>query len=357
MKKSAVPPSRVTRISPRSPTGDESGSISQEPNAPPSFQTGEDTLRYQREFVFLGEPGMPGTAQSPKEAGDHYIGGLNLMQMAESEGRQHPELAQTHLQGALVAFEKAWPSHRHSPEEASLYHNVGYAYLRLAVLEVLPAKTREYLLKSISALTQAQMILQAKNLLETSPKEASLWPEETKGSELVRSKSIITRGGIRYYPLSLAATVTQASESALRKWLENRIKFAGRAIKPHVSLTGDLYVSEESVERISNRFVRWPSNRPALSVTLGETDDQSGYLGLIDVSKLLHIGHHTIWLWVTQNKAPLDKPLDVVKCTVSDYFYIRERDVAALKASIPPSGLRRGRRPQKTTDPKRLEVY
>jgi hypothetical protein len=54
-----------------------------------------------------------------------------------------------------------------------------------------------------------------------------------------------------------------------------------------------------------------------------------------------------MWLWASHpGKAPTGKVLDVIKCTASDYFYIREKDAHDLKKLIPRSGLHRGRRPQ-----------
>lgn len=188
-------------------------------------------------------------------------------------------------------------------------------------------------------------------LLESSPIRATVASGSVGGSELVQDKRIITRDGVRFVPLSLAAREAQTSESAIRKWIANRVKFDGRLIETHKSITQDLYVSEDFVKKMANRFVKWPSKKPARNVTLGETDDQSGYLSLPDAARILHIGHHTIWLWVTQDKAPTGNPLDVIKCTISDYFYLREKSIADLKTNIPRSGLRRGPRSRQVAQP------
>jgi hypothetical protein len=187
--------------------------------------------------------------------------------------------------------------------------------------------------------------------LESSPIQATVASGIVGGIEVVQDKRIITRNGVRFVPLSLAAREAQTSESAIRKWIANRIKFDGRLIETHKSITQDLYVSEDFVEKMENRFVKWPSRKPARNVTLGETDDQSGYLSLPDAARILHIGHHTIWLWVTQDKAPAGNSLDVIKCTVSDYFYISEKSITELKGNIPRSGLRRGPRSRQVAQP------
>jgi hypothetical protein len=173
---------------------------------------------------------------------------------------------------------------------------------------------------------------------------SAIVPPAAAYGESVRDKSIITRNGKPYLPLSLAAAKAQADESTVRKWITNRVKFGGRAIDTYSSLTKDIYVSEDSATKMAQRFVIWPSGKPAGIVVLGETDDQSGFLGLMDTARILKVGHHTIWLWVTQEKAPTGKPLDVIKCTVSDRLYVREKDIAELKRMIPRSGLSRGRR-------------
>jgi hypothetical protein len=81
-------------------------------------------------------------------------------------------------------------------------------------------------------------------------------------------------------------------------------------------------------------------------VTLGETKDQSGYIGIAKAARTLGVDHHTMWLWTAHGTAPTPKALDVIKCTASDQFYIREKEVAGLKQLIPRSGLRPGRRAQ-----------
>ncbi len=187
--------------------------------------------------------------------------------------------------------------------------------------------------------------------LETTPSQANVPAHVTVGAALVQDKSIITRGGDRYLPLPLAAWTAQASESALRNWIDHRVKFGGRSLRTHISLTKGVYVSEESVQRIASRFVNWPSNEPAGPVTLGETDDQSGFLAMSDAARIVGVSSRTMWLWASQGKAPTDKSLDVIKCTTSDHFYIREKDVFELNALVPRSGLQRGRRPKVSVEP------
>ena len=152
-------------------------------------------------------------------------------------------------------------------------------------------------------------------------------------------------GRIAYVPFAVAAAAAQTTEKSLRDWIKKKIKFDGRAILTHrLRDTGKLYVSEESIARIANRFVKWPSREPAGAVTIGEGENQSGFLPISEAAGILGISGRTMWLWTTQGKAPTDKPLDVIKCTTSEYFYVREKDVRELKALIPRSGLQRGRR-------------
>jgi hypothetical protein len=163
---------------------------------------------------------------------------------------------------------------------------------------------------------------------------------------------IITRAGIRYSPLPLAAWLARASEPTVRAWIDKRVKFGGQPLKTLTSsATKGLYLSQDSVDRMANRFVRWPSREPAGAVTLGETDDQSGYLAMADAARIIGVSSRTMWLWASQEKAPSDKPLDVIKCTTSENFYVLEKDVYDLKAVVPRSGLQRGRRPQPALEP------
>jgi hypothetical protein len=168
----------------------------------------------------------------------------------------------------------------------------------------------------------------------------------------LRDDSILTIGDERYFPLPLAAWAARASEASISKWVRNRTKFDGRAIKVHVGpLTGGLYVSETSIGRMANRFVKWPSKEPAGTVTLGETNALTGFLAMSEAGQLLGVSKRTAWLWASQGKAPSQEPLDVIQCKTSGYFYIRERDVLRLKALVPRTGLQRGRRPRVAPQP------
>jgi hypothetical protein len=126
-----------------------------------------------------------------------------------------------------------------------------------------------------------------------------------------------------------------------------RFLSAGAPLQTYYFPPSDTYfISEQSIQRLANRFINWPNKEPAGAVTLGETKDKSGYLGMSEAATIAGVSKRTMWLWASHGKAPKDKSLDVIKCTTSDYFYIRERDVHYLKKIIPRSGLQRGRRPQ-----------
>jgi len=172
------------------------------------------------------------------------------------------------------------------------------------------------------------------------------------GETMLEDDRIITKAGVRYFPLSLAAELAQVPRQTLLNWIRNETQFEGRTLTIYNSPSaGKLYLAEESLIRVANRFVRWPSNEPAGLVTIGETDDQSGYLSTSHAARVVGTSPRTMWLWASQGKAPTDHPLDVVRCTTSNHFYIRERDVLALKPAVPRSGLQRGRRRQPTPQP------
>jgi len=162
------------------------------------------------------------------------------------------------------------------------------------------------------------------------------------------AQKIFTEGGTRYFPLPLAAPLAQAPETTIRDWIKKRKKFDGKLIKTHVSGDG-LYIAEDSIERMAHRFIKWRKGKPsgpAGPVTIGETGDQTGYIGLTDAARIIGVERHTIWRWTTKGTAPTKRPFDVIKCPASDQFYIGEKDLSDLKNLVPRTGLRRGPRPQ-----------
>jgi hypothetical protein len=172
------------------------------------------------------------------------------------------------------------------------------------------------------------------------------------GNKVARDKRIIAKDGVNYVPLFLAAWLAQTSETTLRSWIDRRTKFSRRPIQTYVSpATSELYVSEQSVKSMAERFVRWPSKEPTGPITLGETEDQTGFLGLPDAARIIGVSKRTMWLWATQGKSPTTKPLDVIQCTTSDHFYIRQRDIAHLQNLERPGGLKRGPKPRNSPHP------
>jgi len=157
---------------------------------------------------------------------------------------------------------------------------------------------------------------------------------------------------VLYFPLSLAAPAIQAARTTLVQWINKKTKFDGRPLQTYYFAPANRhFISEESIIRAAHRFIKWPSEEPAGPVTLRETRDQSGYIGLTTAAKTLRVDHHTIWRWITKGTAPTDRPLDVIKDPASDQLYIRQKDLALLKKLVPRSGLSIGRRPQPVSQP------
>ena len=179
-------------------------------------------------------------------------------------------------------------------------------------------------------------------------------PQMAPDDHIVVSKTLI-RGGVRYLPLSEAASLAQAHRTTLLRWIKEETRFEGRPLQSYYFAPSDAYfISEQSIQRLANRFVKWRSGKPAGPagpVTIGETGDKSGFIGMSEAADIAGVSRRTMWLWVSREKAPTDKPLDVIKCTASDYFYIREKDAYNLKALVPRAGLHRGRRPQLSAQP------
>jgi len=168
----------------------------------------------------------------------------------------------------------------------------------------------------------------------------------------VAQDGTLLKGGIRYRSLYAAAPLAQTHPTTLLNWIKNGILVNGRALQAfYFAPAGKHFISEESIERSANRFIRWPSNKPATAVTVGRTKDRSGYIGLPDAREILGITSRTMYLWATRHKAPREEPLDVIKDPISKHLFIREKDVYDLKKLIPKRGLHRGRRPQPRHSP------
>lgn len=194
-------------------------------------------------------------------------------------------------------------------------------------------------------------LFQPKSAGVSPPASPSIAPPEIRTDErrmLDFDKSFI-HDGVRYFPLSVAAPVIQAPRSTLMHWINKKTKFDGRPLETYYFAPANQYfISEDAIKRATQRFVKWPSQEPAGKVTLGDTDDKSGYIGLTDAARTVGVDHHTMWRWATKGTAPTEKPLDVIKCPASDQFYIREKDVSVLKKHVPRSGLHAGRRAHST---------
>ena len=175
-------------------------------------------------------------------------------------------------------------------------------------------------------------------------------PQMAQADNIVIQNGTLFKGGLPYRPLSAAASSARTHRTTLLNWIKNKTPFAGRPLEGyHLALANRYYVSEESVERAANRFIKWQNGKPAGPagpVTIGATRDKTGYIGITKAGQSLGVDHHTIWLWTAHGTAPTEKPLDVIKDPASDQFYIRETDIAHLKKLIPRSGLKPGRRAQ-----------
>jgi hypothetical protein len=170
---------------------------------------------------------------------------------------------------------------------------------------------------------------------------------------IVIQNGTLFRGGHAYRPLSAAATEARTHRTTLLNWIKNKTLFAGKPLESyHFTPANRYYVSEESIQRAANRYIKWWNGKPAGTagpVIIGKTRDKTGYIGITKAAQTIGVDHHTMWLWTAHGTAPTDKPLEVIKDLASEQFYIREKDIAQLRKLIPRSGLKRGRRPQVPT--------
>jgi len=167
----------------------------------------------------------------------------------------------------------------------------------------------------------------------------------------IEDDRILEKQGTRYFPLSLASQYGNVPRTTLTHWIKAKTEVQGSPLNVYESPTAHKsFVAEESVQRVARRFIKWRDGKPAGPagpVTVGKTKDKSGYVGIAKAAKTIGVATRTMWLWATQEdyKPPTGEPLDVIRCTASEQFYIRESEVAKLKKLVPKSGLRRGPRP------------
>jgi hypothetical protein len=163
---------------------------------------------------------------------------------------------------------------------------------------------------------------------------------------IIKPDGTLVKGGIPHRAVSEAAPQARAHRTTILRWLRDKTKFEGRPLQSYYFAPAHTYfISEESIQRLANRFLKWPSGDSTGAVTLGETKDKNGFIGMSEAADIVGVSRRTMWLWVSQGKAPTSKPLDVIQCPASDHFYIREKDAYELKKLVPRSGLQRGRRP------------
>lgn len=170
--------------------------------------------------------------------------------------------------------------------------------------------------------------------------------------EKQHSEEEFIKDGVRYQPLTLAAQAAQAPRQTVLNWIKSGTKFEGKPLQSYyLSFVDRYFVAEESIQRMARRFIEWPSTKPVQGIYIGKGKDQSGFISTPEAARILEVSPRTVWLWASQGKAPTTQAIDVVRCTTSDRFYIREKHVYQLKKLLPKSGLRRGPRAQASPVP------
>jgi hypothetical protein len=163
----------------------------------------------------------------------------------------------------------------------------------------------------------------------------------------IANDGTLLKGGHRYHSLYAAAPLAKTTPPTLLNWIKNDKLINGQRLESYYFAPSDThFISENSIHAAANRFIKWPSGDKAGDVTIGETDDRSGYIGLPAAREILGISNRTMYLWATQRKAPHGQPLDIIKDPISEHLFIREREVYELKKLVPRRGLPLGRRPQ-----------
>jgi hypothetical protein len=169
-------------------------------------------------------------------------------------------------------------------------------------------------------------------------------PATTQARKMVSDERSFMHEGVRYFPLSVATPIIQVPRTTLIDWIRKGKTVGDKPLQVHYSEAAARYfISEESIERAALRFVKWPSEQPAGIVHLGETANGRGYIGLKQAAREIGISDHTMWLWAARGKAPGHSP-DVIKCPVTEQYYIHQAEIGRLRKLVPDSGLRPGPR-------------
>jgi hypothetical protein len=165
-----------------------------------------------------------------------------------------------------------------------------------------------------------------------------------------------TKGGRYYMPLSEAAPLALANRTTLFMWVSRRVKVGGKPLDvlDFPQFHQRYYISEESVRRLEQRFLRWPSRKPAGAVDVGSGPNGSGYTSLPRAAKVLNIPVRKLHRWGAGGNTPLNRPLDIIQCSISSNLYIRESEIAELKMA--PSRPRQGRPPAFSLKPHKTLV-
>jgi hypothetical protein len=198
-----------------------------------------------------------------------------------------------------------------------------------------------------------------KSVAPAAPSVHSLHPDQRpiEGQAMGHEATVTVAGdrctidGTIYFSLESAAREAQTTKKNLRDWIKSKLSFGGHTIQTRkLPFAGKrLYVTEESVRRMAERFTKWPSNEPAGRVALGKSRDHMGFISTPEAAQILNVSPRTMWLWAKEGNAPTDQTLEVVRCTTSDHFYVLEKDVRQLKKILPRAGLQRGRRAARTS--------
>lgn len=161
----------------------------------------------------------------------------------------------------------------------------------------------------------------------------------------MEKESFLIHNGIPYMPLPEAARYAGVQRETLLTWMKNKVEFGGEPLETlYFKPTGNHFISKASVERLANRFVKWPSGTPANGITLAPTQERTGYLAISDAATVIGVADVTLRKWVRESSGPLEKPLDAVRCTASGYFYVQHQDAIRLAEHIKDVGFQRRRR-------------
>jgi hypothetical protein len=195
-----------------------------------------------------------------------------------------------------------------------------------------------------------KLFTQPTQLLSTTIEDSVAYKE----SNIPVSSRIVNINNEKFFPVEIAAIRAQVREITMAKWLRSAITFNGKPIRSMQTLTHKrLHIAEESLLALETRFIKVPSGEAAGRVSLGTTDNDTGYISIGHAAEHLPISRFKLNRWAADGCGGPNKEikLDVIRDPISEHYYIAEKSLATLSASLNVTAASRDTAPTPQSNP------